>query len=92
MRRIAALSLVLGLAIAPAHAEGLVTIKVGYSPGGSYDATARLVAEFLGRHLPGNPDVVVENDPGAGSLKLAKSFMATGKPASRIFRAAKSMS
>jgi tripartite-type tricarboxylate transporter receptor subunit TctC len=80
LQRFATPILAFCLSLAPAHAEGLVTIKVGYSPGGSYDVSARLVADFLGRHLPGTPDVVVENVPGAGSLKLAKSFMATGKP------------
>jgi tripartite-type tricarboxylate transporter receptor subunit TctC len=46
-----------------------VRIIVGYSPGGGYDANARLLARFLGTHIPGNPNVVVENMPGASSLK-----------------------
>ncbi|HOZ32797.1 MAG TPA: hypothetical protein PLM52_07940 [Tabrizicola sp.] len=71
------LALALALFASPALADGQLAIKVGYSPGGSYDMSARLVADFIGKHLPGTPDVVVENDPGAGSLKLAKSFMAS---------------
>lgn len=43
-----------------------VTIYVGFSPGGGYDLYARLASEFLGRHIPGNPEVIVENMPGAG--------------------------
>lgn len=43
-----------------------VTIYVGFGPGGGYDLYARLVSEFLGRHIRGNPEVIVENMPGAG--------------------------
>ena len=46
-------------------------IVVGYGPGGGYDVYARTVARHIGRHLPGSPDVVVQNMPGAGSLKAA---------------------
>lgn len=45
-----------------------ITIIVGFSAGGTYDATARLFARFLGRHLAGNPTIIVRNMPGAGSL------------------------
>jgi tripartite-type tricarboxylate transporter receptor subunit TctC len=70
-------ALAVALVAAPASAEQ-IAIQVGYSPGGSYDLTARLVADHIGKYLPGNPDIVVENVPGAGSLKLAKLFMETG--------------
>src|SRR6185503_18937267 len=46
-----------------------VTLVVGYGPGGGYDVYARLVGRHLGRHIPGNPTVVVQNMPGAGSLR-----------------------
>lgn len=58
-----------------AHANETVYMQVGYSPGGSYDQMTRLVAEFLPDHLEGSPEVVVENVPGAGSLKLARMIM-----------------
>src|ERR1700704_3964844 len=45
-----------------------MTIIVGFTSGGTYDATARLFARHLGRHLPGNPTVTVVNMPGAGSM------------------------
>ena len=45
-----------------------VTILVGSSAGGGYDAYARLLSRHLGRHIPGNPGVVVSNMPGAASL------------------------
>jgi tripartite-type tricarboxylate transporter receptor subunit TctC len=48
-----------------------VTIYVGYTAGGSYDLYGRLIARHLGQHLPGRPAVVVQNMPGAGSLKAA---------------------
>jgi tripartite-type tricarboxylate transporter receptor subunit TctC len=48
-----------------------VTIVVGYSVGGGYDAMARVLAPHLAGHIPGNPTVVVQNMPGAGSLRAA---------------------
>ena len=43
-----------------------ITISVGYSPGGSYDFYPRVFARYLGKYIPGNPTVVVQNMPGAG--------------------------
>jgi tripartite-type tricarboxylate transporter receptor subunit TctC len=54
-----------------AFAGKTVTIYVGYTAGGSYDLYGRLVSRHLGQHLPGRPTVVVQNMPGAGSLKAA---------------------
>ena len=48
-----------------------VTISVGYSPGGSYDYYPRVFARHLGKYIPGHPTVVVQNMPGAGSLRAA---------------------
>jgi tripartite-type tricarboxylate transporter receptor subunit TctC len=48
-----------------------ITVYVGYTAGGSYDLYGRLVSRHLGAHLPGRPTVVVQNMPGAGSLKAA---------------------
>src|SRR5262245_1695935 len=48
-----------------------VNLIVGYGPGGGYDTAARLLARYLPRYLPGNPAVVVQNMPGAGSLRAA---------------------
>ena len=45
-------------------------IYVGSAPGGPYDAYARLVARHLGKHLPGSPNVVVQNMPGASGRRL----------------------
>ncbi len=47
-----------------------VSIYVSTGPGGGYDAYGRMLARHLGRHLPGNPTVVVENMPGAGGRNV----------------------
>jgi len=48
-----------------------VSIIVGYGPGGGYDLYARIVARYLGKHIPGQPSIIVQNMPGAGSLVAA---------------------
>ena len=48
-----------------------MNLIVGYSAGGGYDTYTRILARHLGKHIPGNPTIVVQNMPGAGSLKLA---------------------
>src|ERR1700674_4903469 len=53
----------------PFFAGKTVRILVGFSPGGGYDLYARELGRYLGRHVPGNPAVVVQNMEGAGSLK-----------------------
>src|SRR5258705_3801563 len=50
----------------------IVTIVVGYSVGGGYDQYARSFARHFGRHLPGNPTVLVQNMPGAASLTAVR--------------------
>ena len=45
---------------------------IGYGPGGGYDLYGRLVAEFLPKHLPGAPAVIMQNMPGGGSFVAAK--------------------
>lgn len=66
-----ALGLLTGLA-QPAAAEDFyagktISILVGSAPGGSYDGYARLVARHIGRFIPGHPDVIVKNMPGAAA-------------------------
>ena len=52
-------------------ARRTITITIGYTAGGSYDLYGRMVARHLGRHIPGQPTVIAQNMPGAGSLKAA---------------------
>jgi tripartite-type tricarboxylate transporter receptor subunit TctC len=53
----------------PFFAGKTVRILVGFSAGGGYDLYARELSRYLGRHIPGNPSIVVQNMVGAGSLK-----------------------
>ncbi|MPZ22882.1 MAG: hypothetical protein GEU28_04945 [Dehalococcoidia bacterium] len=55
-------------AVADFYSGQTVTMIVGVSAGGGFDTQARLIAEHLGQYIPGNPTVIVENMPGAGSL------------------------
>jgi tripartite-type tricarboxylate transporter receptor subunit TctC len=57
------------LEVAEFYRGKTVTIVIGYTVGGGYDVFARLLAQHLGRHIPGNPAVVPQNMPGAGSRK-----------------------
>ncbi len=64
-----------GLVAAPGLAQAddfykgkTFTIVVGFSPGGGYDVNARGLARHLAAHIPGNPSIIVQNMPGAGSL------------------------
>ena len=68
------------LGISPTYAQDAVAdfyrgkqinIIVGSTAGGGYDAYARLIARHFSEHMPGNPEVVVQNMPGAGSGKSA---------------------
>jgi tripartite-type tricarboxylate transporter receptor subunit TctC len=52
---------------------------VGYGPGGGYNAYARLIVGYLGKHIPGQPTVVLQNMPGASSLKSVQ-YMASVAP------------
>ena len=52
-------------------AHKTITINIGNTAGGSYDLYGRMLARFLGRHLPGNPNVVATNMPCAGTLTSA---------------------
>ena len=58
---------------------------VGYGPGGGYDIYGRLVAEFLPRHLPGNPTIVAQNMPGAGSFVAARQIYETAPKDGTVF-------
>jgi tripartite-type tricarboxylate transporter receptor subunit TctC len=70
-----ALFIQVSLAATPARSDDFyhgktVTLVVGYAPGGCYDINARLLARHLGDHIAGHPSVIVENMPGAGSLRM----------------------
>ncbi len=61
----------------PFYAGKTVTLVVGYSAGGGYDIYARMLARHYGRHIPGNPNVIVQNMPGAASMTSVRHLDAT---------------
>ena len=56
-----------------------IQIIVGFGAGGGYDLYARALARYLGKHVPGNPNVVVQNMEGAGSVRAA-NYVYGGSP------------
>jgi tripartite-type tricarboxylate transporter receptor subunit TctC len=54
-----------------------LNIVVGFTPGGGYDINGRAIARHLSKHIPGNPTIVVQNQPGAGSLSAVRNLDAT---------------
>jgi tripartite-type tricarboxylate transporter receptor subunit TctC len=56
-----------------------IQIVVGFAAGGGFDAYSRAIARHMGRHIPGNPNIVVLNTPGAGSL-IAANQLYKAKP------------
>jgi tripartite-type tricarboxylate transporter receptor subunit TctC len=80
--------LVLSLGVCPgARADAVedfyrgktITLLIGYTPGGTYDAYGRLVARFMGEHIPGKPAIVPRNMPGAAS-RVAAAHLANVGP------------
>jgi tripartite-type tricarboxylate transporter receptor subunit TctC len=69
-----------GQAQSSPYAGKTLTIVVGYKTGGGYDATARLLARHLPKHIPGKPTVIVQNMPGANSLIAANHVYNVAKP------------
>src|SRR5436305_3173060 len=61
----------------PSLAGKNVTMIIGFGPGGGYDLWGRVVARHIGKLLPGNPSVVPQNMPGAGSYNAANNIYNT---------------
>jgi tripartite-type tricarboxylate transporter receptor subunit TctC len=57
-----------------------IRFVVGLAPGGGYDLSARTIGRHIGKHIPGNPTIVVENMTGAGSLISANYTYNSAKP------------
>ena len=55
-----------------------VRIVVGIDVGSGYDVTARALQRHIGKHIPGNPSVIVQNQPGAGSRTMVNQLSANG--------------
>ena len=73
-------------ALASAHAQvpfyqgKTITIIVGYLAGDGYDIWARLLVAHMGKHIPGNPGMIAQNMPGAGSMIAANHVYNVAKP------------
>jgi tripartite-type tricarboxylate transporter receptor subunit TctC len=61
------------------YAGKTVNMIIGFGPGGGYDRWGRTLAAHIGKHLPGNPTIVSQNMPGAGSY-VAASYLYTAAP------------
>ncbi|HWP56905.1 MAG TPA: tripartite tricarboxylate transporter substrate-binding protein [Candidatus Acidoferrales bacterium] len=80
-----ALVVVVGLsapvsAQSPVYQGKTITVVVGFTPGGFFDRWARLLARHWPKHIPGSPEFVVQNMPGAGSLVAANYVYSVAKP------------
>jgi tripartite-type tricarboxylate transporter receptor subunit TctC len=64
----------------PFYAGKTITVVAGVSAGSAYDLYARLIAQHMGKHIPGNPALVVQNMTGAGSIIGANYVYNVSKP------------
>jgi tripartite-type tricarboxylate transporter receptor subunit TctC len=64
----------------PFYQGKTIRLIVGLAPGGGYDLYARVIARHMGKHIPGNPTIVVENMTGAGSVIAANYIYNAAKP------------
>jgi tripartite-type tricarboxylate transporter receptor subunit TctC len=62
--------------VADFYRDKTITIMLGHPPGGSYDFYARLAADYLKKHLPGQPHILVQHRPGGGGVVAAAYFYA----------------
>jgi len=86
---------ILGLwgSVQPARADAVadfyrgktVTVVVGFSTGNGADSYARLLSRYMSKHIPGNPTLIVQNMPGAGSLVAANYLYAVARKDGTVF-------
>ena len=74
------LSSAVALAQAPYYQGKTITFIVGSGAGTAYDMYSRLLANHIGKHIPGNPSVVVQNMPAAGGIVAANYVYGVAKP------------
>jgi tripartite-type tricarboxylate transporter receptor subunit TctC len=81
------------LCAAPANAQSQsevfagknITVIIGFGPGGGYDMWGRIVARNIGKHLPGKPNVIAQNMPGAGSYVAASHIYGVAAKDGTVF-------
>ena len=64
----------------PFYQGQTVTIRVGFTAGGAFDVWARIIAQYLGKYVAGNPSFVVQNMTGGGSMIAANYIYGVAKP------------
>jgi tripartite-type tricarboxylate transporter receptor subunit TctC len=64
----------------PFYKGKTIRIIVGFGAGGGFDAYARSLSRHMGKHIPGNPTLIVENMTGAGSLVAASHLYKVARP------------
>src|ERR687895_121348 len=64
----------------PFYKDKTIRIIVGFTSGGLYDQYARVLARHMGKYIPGNPNILVQNMPGAGSLTATNYVYSVAKP------------
>ena len=64
----------------PFYKAKTIRIIVGLTPGGFYDRWARLLARYMPKYIPGNPEIIVQNMPGAGSMIAMNHIYNVAKP------------
>ena len=64
----------------PFYKGKTIKIVVGLSAGGGYDRAARLLSRYMGKYIPGNPEIIVQNMTGAGSVIAANYVAGVAKP------------
>ncbi len=65
---------------APFYQGKTLTIVVGFLVGDGYDIWARILAAHIPKHIPGNPNTIIQNMPGAGSMIAANYVYGVAKP------------
>ncbi len=83
---LALVCLLAALVVTPAHAQDVASFYrgkqirfiVGSAPGGTYDLVARAVARHMGAHIPGNPSIIVQNQPTASGVVMTNQLYALG--------------
>jgi tripartite-type tricarboxylate transporter receptor subunit TctC len=68
------------VAAGPFYESKTIRLIVGHAPGGGFDIWARIIARYAGKHIPGNPAIIVENMVGAGGMICANYTYRMAKP------------
>ena len=68
------------LAQTPFYQNKTMQVVIGSAPGGLYDRWGRLFAQYLGKYIPGNPNLVAQNMPGGGSMIAPNYLYGLAKP------------